>query len=284
MIHYLIQGLTTNELANNSYSIFLPESILPSSSRLAVFFPEENATSVTSTNVPEQLTNFARLAVDASPGTNYDWNNSGIVGIGRLVQCWVENDCLVEPLVDNLFNCTILWVTFPPREPVCREDLTFALNVTNVTEVIQCLEPLREGDDGMEAAGLSLAEAVSPLDGITPEENEERDRQQDLQVILCLLRVLLPDGLFEDIIRNVLAPIFKFLFGLVGVIVEIIENGIQLPGEVILLVFGWAEFQEGEGLVAPWKWFYCVFAVGMFIAGLEVLKLFSLQFIVWTKR
>lgn len=284
MIHYLIQGLTTNELAKNTYSIFLPESILPSDSSLAVFFPEETASSITSTNVPEQLTNFARLAADAGPGTNYDWNNSGIVGIGRLVQCWVENDCLVEPIGDNLFNCTILWVTFPPRPPVCRDDLTFALEVTNVTEVVQCLSPLRDNDDEMEAAGLSLAEAVSPLDGITQEENEERDKLQDLQVILCLLRVLLPEGLLEDIIRSVLEPIFDLLFGLVGVIVEIVENGIQLPGEVILVVFGWAEFQEGEGLVAPWKWYYCMFSVCMFIAGLEVLKLFSLQFIVWTKR
>lgn len=56
-----------------------------------------------------------------------------------------------------------------------------------------------------------------------------------------------------------------------------------LPGEVILFLYGWAEFQDGE-LVAPWKWWYCLFSVFVFVAGLEFFKLIGTRFVVWTKR
>jgi len=52
----------------------------------------------------------------------------------------------------------------------------------------------------------------------------------------------------------------------------------------ILFVFGWAEWQPGGGLVAPWKWWYCMFAVVVFLAGIEVFKLLALRFVVWMKR
>lgn len=52
-----------------------------------------------------------------------------------------------------------------------------------------------------------------------------------------------------------------------------IEKGlsIPIPGELILWVFGWAEWDEEDfEFVAPWKWWYCIFAVSMFLIGIEV--------------
>jgi hypothetical protein len=67
------------------------------------------------------------------------------------------------------------------------------------------------------------------------------------------------------------------------IVIDILQNGLKLPGEVILFVFGWAEFDDGE-LVADKKWYYCMFAVSMFLIGLEIMKLLALRFLVWTKR
>jgi hypothetical protein len=66
---------------------------------------------------------------------------------------------------------------------------------------------------------------------------------------------------------------------------EIVEKGlVLLPGELILFFFGSAEYEAGEGIVAPWKWWYCMSSVAIFLAGIEFFKLVAIRFIVWTKR
>jgi len=103
-----------------------------------------------------------------------------------------------------------------------------------------------------------------------------------LQIVFCLMGVFLSPDKIEGIKR--LIEIIKKGLGVLMFVLEIIENGIRLPGEFILFFFGWAEFQEGEGLVAPYKWWYCMGATGIFLLGIEILKLLSIRFIVWTKR
>lgn len=50
--------------------------------------------------------------------------------------------------------------------------------------------------------------------------------------------------------------------------VDIFENGITIPAELILWVFGWAAFQDCEP-VAPFKWYNCFFPVAVFVIGLH---------------
>lgn len=49
-------------------------------------------------------------------------------------------------------------------------------------------------------------------------------------------------------------------------------------------MFGWANYNSGEGFVAPFKWYYCLFSVVVFLAAIEVFKLIAVSKIVWTKR
>jgi hypothetical protein len=66
-------------------------------------------------------------------------------------------------------------------------------------------------------------------------------------------------------------------------IVDIVRNGLQIPGEIILFFFGWALFEDFE-FVAPWKWWYCMGSVAIFWAAIELFKIIAVQKIVWTKR
>jgi hypothetical protein len=40
----------------------------------------------------------------------------------------------------------------------------------------------------------------------------------------------------------------------------------------------------GEGFAAPYKWWYCMGAVAISLAGIELFKLIAIRFMVWTKR
>ena len=48
--------------------------------------------------------------------------------------------------------------------------------------------------------------------------------------------------------------------------------------------YGWADEDSDGNLVAPYKWNYCVVYVVYTIIAVELLKLFAICFIVWTKR
>jgi len=287
LLHYLIQGYCTNELADRNYTLFLPSDILPANSTAAIFFPEE--VDVATNRVARQAAAFTDLALRAgpNPNPNYDWNSSGIVALADLLGCWIENDCLEEnPPWIGIITCSIF--SFP-RPPVCGDEFDFAGEVINVSNVLDCLEPLLP--ENVTLPSLPFSEAKNE---ITVESFERASDLEKLGVVLCLLRELLPSGLVSDVedaveeaiaeLKRAIQELIELVTGLIGIIVDIFENGLQIPGELILLVFGWAEFEPGEGLSAPWKWWYCMFSVAMFIAGLEILKLGALQFVVWTKR
>jgi hypothetical protein len=75
------------------------------------------------------------------------------------------------------------------------------------------------------------------------------------------------------------------LWGLLPVIADLIENGLKIPGDLILYFFGWAEFDPDNGrFETPYKWHYCMTSVVIFLGSLEIIKLFAIRFIVWTKR
>jgi hypothetical protein len=199
-----------------------------------------------------QAATLLNLVLESGPGRNYDWNSSGIAAFERLVDCGIENACFVAPLAVNFMSCFILG-----RPAPCAEE--WEVVTTELADVGDCLS----------------------FDG----DFEDLSAQEKDGTVLCIMDALLPAGLLENTIKTI-ESIFEGLQDLKVVVVsvaDILLNG--LPGEVILFVFGWAEWDIDEGkLVAPYKWWYCIFAVSMFIAGIELIKVFATGLIVWTKR
>jgi len=226
-----------------------------------------------------QSANFVNLAIQAGPNPDegYDWENSGIVGLTALLDCMVENECLVDPIAVNFVRCNI--VDFP-GSPACKDEFDKAMENVDIEGVLGCFGNVPQGNSTEPTTDSSLPSYVPS--NFTLEQFQEMEQPDQLETVLCLLAVLLPPGLIVDVISEIL-PIVDTLFDIAMIVINIIEEGIKLPGEVILWVFGWAEWQDGE-LVAPWKWNYCVIALVVFIASIEILKLFSIRLIVWTKR
>lgn len=289
LFRYIVQGFVTNELAGSNYVLLPPtptdDLLNMSSARLDLFtnastaFVFEQGTNLEPGSVAQQASNFVLLATQAAPGQNYDWNSSGIGALTDLLDCMVTNDCLVDPLLSNFISCCIF--NFP-RGPPCGEQFTTATETIDLPAMFQCFEPLTSSpmDEAFNESTTNAARGV-PGDFNMEKFNNASELEQ-LSVILCLVGVLLPPTLVTDI-QRILQGIFNELYDLIMVVVDVIENGITIPGELILWVFGWAQWQDGE-LSAPWKWYYCMFSVAMFLAGIEVIKLFAVRFIIWTKR
>ena len=65
----------------------------------------------------------------------------------------------------------------------------------------------------------------------------------------------------------------------------VVYQTIFIPGDLVLSFFGWAHASnDGTGLIADSKWWYCIFAVAMFILGWEIIKIVGRRYIVWVRR
>jgi hypothetical protein len=277
MFHYIVQGLVTNELAGQENDVALPPigELIPArlNATRDVVFPLGWDVSSPS-DVARQTATFFALAIEAGPGTNYDWNASGLAS---LVRCMVENECLTEPLEENFIRCNMVnW----PQRPPCRSEFQNAVEVVNTTALASCVRPLLSPTSN---ATLSDAKSSHQLfDSLDAARLGDVARREQLQVVLCVLRVLLPAGALDDFIRSLLS-LLQEAIRIIAFVVDIIDNGIMIPADLILWVFGWAEFQDGE-LIPPFKWYCCLFAVAVFLIGLQLLQLIALRFVVWTRR
>jgi len=121
----------------------------------------------------------------------------------------------------------------------------------------------------------------STIPGLTPDQPlpNGTDEDNSLDMVLCLAGALLPQDA-----KNQISDIINDLLGIATFVFDIMEKGIYIPGELILFVFGWANYNDDEGFSAPFKWYYCMFSVAIFLIAIEIFKLFALRFIVWTKR
>lgn len=255
---------------------------MPENATNALFFP--TGTDLSGDSVANAASNFLSMAVAAGPGSNTDWNNSGIVSVGNLVDCMVANDCLVEPLATNFISCCVFDLF---NEPPCKDELNQALENVNISGVVDCVQPYIidgavEGVTSGLTSGLNLT-LPNPLDSLTEESVGNMSSDSEMDMVLCLLRVLMPPGTFDSLVQSV-TDVLGIALDVVPIVIDIVENGLSIPGELILSIFSWAEWQPEVGLVAPYKWWYCMFAVAMFLVGMEILKLLALQFVVWTKR
>lgn len=260
-----------------------------------------------------QASVIMNLLFAASSSLNTGWNSSIAGTIGPFIECGMDNNCFVDSVAQNFMRCFVInW----PREAPCKNefDVLAGAWADGGANVATCLavgaadaavgvitDTVSNGiSNGVSAVTDAASNAVSNIipgrgnstevdgnaDTTTIETEEDFDglsiRDQS-ETVLCLLRAILPGGTLEEI-KEVVSRAINVAKGVSVIaepVIDIITNG--LPGEVILFVFGWAEFQDGS-LVAPYKWWYCFFAVSMFVVGLEVFKIFGTRFIIWTKR
>jgi hypothetical protein len=293
LFHYIIQGLVTNELSDTVYSLELISAADDTNRGVnathVFFFGSETDLSAGSNAM--QASSFMNLALQAAPGRNAFFNESGIVVLAAWIQCMVENECLLDPVAENFLKCNIVPIPRPP----CGDEFQRVTDTIDFSDINDCLN--------VDTNSTSLD------DTLTNEVVQGLSDNERLEVVLCILNALLPPGAGE-IVSSILG-ILKKLFNVVMFVLKISENGlsISIPAELILFVFGWAELEDGE-FDAPWKWFYCIMAVGVFLAGIEVsvikcsisqlrilsqltprflgslqtFKLLAISFVVWTKR
>ena len=245
-----------------------------------------------------QASVIMNLLFAASPSLNIGWNSS-IIGTTRpFLECGVANNCFVEPVSVNFMRCFV--INFPRSAP-CKDEFDAAAGAwaDGAGNVAKCLA-VGAADAALGAITDTVSNGIS--NGISTVTGRNRtvddanatsiETEEDFaslsirdqtETVLCLLDAVLPGGSLQEI-KEVVSGIVQAVTGIAVVaepIIDIIRNG--LPGEVILFVFGWAEFRDGE-LVAPYKWWYCLFAVSMFVVGLEFFKIIGTRFIIWTNR
>lgn len=243
----------------------------------------------------EQLSSLFDLVSEAPNGTNPESGK-----LPSLIDCTLTSGCFAdeeESLSAGFIDC-YLFSGFR-ADPPCNNEFNAVMETVNLTEVAKCFFE----DDT--ALGKHLSDIGSPVPpaelfetpftgsavpmtvhrqlqvpGQTPENTiPEGEKDDSLDLVLCLMGALLPKDAMNEITNVV-----NDLFGIVGVVFDVVENGLYIPGDLILFVFGWAEYTDADGFVAPYKWYYCMFAVAVFLMAIELFKLFAVRFIVWTKR
>lgn len=158
--------------------------------------------------------------------------------------------------------------------------------------VVKCVIPLpsRAPTSSPTHAGLVLdrrRELLLPSSNASAGNGTVED-----DVAICVIDTLFPIygpaivWLLEhpDIIEYIIKLLKFAQTDIFNSIVQILECGtVSLPAELILVYFGWARVECGK-IIADTQWYYCLFAIGMFVIGVELAKLLSTRYLVWVSR
>jgi hypothetical protein len=315
LFRYILQGFVTNELGGNEYFVDL-SGIFAGLANATGIFGFAGATSSTARNQAASLISLAANGgnpLGANRGSfnvSTDWGGgSDLVG---LVNCTMVNGCFSDEdqtFVGGFVECYIFNGII--RRPPCRDEFDAVIAEINATEVLKCF-----GVNDPNLPGFSVADATdNPMETEAPLANGTEARNlreflpdfhdgsrnlqslpellpdifngtanvtETLNFIGCMMGALFPD--VTEAIGGMIRLIARVASGVIPIFVNIVDQGgIYLPGDVILAFFGWAEW-DGQQLSAPFKWWYCLGAVVIFLGGIEIFKLFAINFIVWTKR
>jgi len=290
LFHYILQGLVTNELAGNDYHLNISKVLEGVNVDQMFAFDGGNK------NQTEQLSSIFALVSEIPDGTNPDSGK-----LPSLINCTLSKGCFAdaeETLSAGFIDC-YLFSGFR-SDPPCNEEFNAVMETVNMTEVTKCFLEDTTGMEGqlmkdilapvpqiMEPFIMPLEESMTPWSvhrqlfpgGTQDQSIPEEEKDGSLDLVLCLAGALLPQDA-----KNEIMNIANDLFGIAGFIFDVVDKGINIPGELILYVFGWAEYNDTEGFVAPFKWYYCMFSVAIFLIAIEIFKLIAVRFIVWTKR
>jgi len=286
LFHYIIQGLVTNELANSMYHLQLGKILEDVQMPDHIFvFDGGNSTQ------KKLLSNLLSLVTEIPDGTNPDSRK-----LPSLIGCTLTNKCFGDEdagMAGGFIDCYLFSGLL--SDPPCSTELNAVLETANATTIMGCfaeedrafvditspisVNVVPQFESSLTTESVSHAQrrlilGLSPDKPVTP-----GDDKSDLRLVLCLARAFLPPDALDEILETI-----SNLLGVAGFVFDVVHEGINIPGELILAVFGWAEYTSGEGFVAPFKWYYCMFAVAVFLLIIEVFKLVAVQFIVWIKR
>lgn len=266
-------GLVTNELSGQKYHIDIGQ-LIPEIDTNSTQPARQNTLGSVFNDEGNNLKAITFLKGDLPEGDNLSAQASRLVGLAlntegenadtpesqedlkSLMSCLVENDCMVEPVHTNFILCTADFSS------VCANEFRDLIShhEDGENQIAKCFD------------NDSYYHGESDVLTKTTESHHK--------VASCMMRKLLPSRGVSSIIRG-----FRDLQKIVMAIQDIVEKGLDIPGDVILFYFGWAQFDTNTlTFEAPWKWHYCVTAVSIFLVGMELIKLFAVNFIVWTKR
>lgn len=323
LFRYILQGLVTNELGGREYFVNLT-SLVPDLSGdnttgiLGFVGTGANATE----NSRQQIASIMSLVESAGPGTNERGGNFlPLINCTLSSDCFTDPD---QDLSGGFISCYVFAgiIARPPclnefQNFIANVNVTRFLECIDIPNIslfaasdfLDIGVPELGGGDGvkMEAAteapasdatnetsyfqgGLSgtrqlqnLPDLLTKIFSNQTDSNIIVEGSETFDQVMCLLRAILPPDIVqfvEDLMR-----IFDSLVGLIPVTINLVDQGgLFLPGEVILAFFGWAKFSIETGFMAPWKWWYCMGAVAIFLGFIESMKLFAISFIVWTNR
>jgi hypothetical protein len=274
----MLQGFCTNELVGRVYKIDLNLGINSTDANGTSSGIFENATNIvgfapgvdSTSSMARQSANLLSLTSESGGGIN---PYAGLGNLASLVGCLTENECLVEPIARNFISCSVFKLF---GTPPCKDEFDTVTEGLDLGAMAQCFLPA----NGNETVSENATQIVP--DGFSLDTFEASDEDSQKDTLMCLLRAILPPGT-EKAIKSITETI-EALSGIVMFVLDILQNGLQIPGELILFFFGWATVTDDIEFVAPWKWWYCMGSVAIFLVAIELFKLFAVQKIVWTKR
>jgi ABC-type multidrug transport system ATPase subunit/ABC-type multidrug transport system permease subunit len=265
LFHYILQGLVSNELAGKTYHLDLDlGSMLPGNitnpTNLVLFQPGVDGLS--SDGATEAAT-FLSVIAAAGNGNN---SQSATGDVLNLLSCFAANGCMETPPLSTVLCISGL-------KPPCKDEFDLAVASFPLEEITECFAP--------EFGGNATFGSEDTIDGTPGDFSvsgfEQLSESGQWSLLFCLIRSFLPpviDGILKFILER---------SDIILVLIDVVQNGIDLPGEAILFFFGWADFEDGS-FQANYKWHYCLTAVVGFLVGIEIFKLAAIRFIVWTKR
>ncbi len=244
MFRYILQGLVTNELSGQSYKIDIGALIPPientatasggSRRYLSQLFDDSDGkvifmpgTIPEGDNAAAQGAALLGLVLHAGEGEN---NAESEDDFRNLLECMVENKCLVEPVPMNFIECNVV-SNDSQVAPVCFEQ--FSAVIANLEDserqVGECFIDVIDHNEpfSMDAPASLNLDAYA--------EEEHRD------IASCLTRKLLIGGPSIGL-KSVLNG-FSELWDIVMFIQDIIENGLDIPGGEYMSKFAENEFR-----------------------------------------
>jgi ABC-type multidrug transport system permease subunit len=274
LYRFILQGLCTNQLSQNSYHLDLGVNYndtleLPFTPEHGLIF-EPNVNPLEET-LADRAVQVAGILAAGLPGIN---NNTifaddpfaGLITVAALGVCL--DQCMVQD-GKNFITCCIV-APNPRNSPPCKDQYNAFRENNDVTAIAACFlnEPNKTSTDENRARG-------------TPDSFEYNSTtpNEEVELAICLTQAIIPP---EGI--NIIEAAIKDIYDLALFIIDVLDNGLSIPGNLILLYFGWSSLDGFGNALETYKWYYCMFAVGMFIVGLEICKIITLRFVVWTKR
>lgn len=294
LFHYILQGLVTNELAGSDYHLNV-SGILEGINVDKMFAIDGG-----NETQKDQLSSIMALVSKLPDGAGTNPDSSGL---RALIECTMARGCFTDQeqsLSGGFIDCYLFSGLF--SDPPCDKEFNEVIKDVDIGAVMDCFLP-QEGitaEEQLKSLMSPVPQMLEPFP-MTLEENimatesiprklfpgqtanntlpDGTDKDNSLDLVLCLAGAILPQDA-----QNAIMDTVNDLLGIAGMVFDVVEKGIYIPGDLILYVFGWANYNDGEGFSAPYKWYYCMFSVAIFLIAIEIFKLIAVRFIVWTKR